>query len=185
MFSFHINYFSFLASLVLPLCIFLSFPNEFEMKHLRAGHDASVEQLTFHQLLSTLTKNQEQLVSTFQLSYSPFGCHNWNVMYFLLQLFILLSVNGFKFIYFFVRRALCKTNLDITDVRCQSYGGTVTTSAIKSPVTTRIKSTSEQFFHTYCQGHVLKLAVGYITNKESTLNGTFNTFKEILLDIVN
>ena len=84
-----------------------------------------------------------------------------------------------------MRRALCKTNLDITDVRCLCYGGTATMSAIKSAVTRRIKSTSEQCFYTYCKGHVLKLAVGYITNKESTLNGTFNTFKEILLDIVN
>ena len=58
-------------------------------------------------------------------------------------------------------------------------------SAIKSAVTTRIKSTSEQCFYTYCYRHVLKLAVGYMASKESTWNVTFNTVSEILLNIFN
>ena len=167
MFSVHINNFTvFLHHQYYHHEFFFVIQNVFEMKHLRAAQNDSVEQLTLLRLFST--KNQEQLFSTFQLSYSPFGCHYWNTMFLLLQIFILLSVNGSKFIYFFVRRALCKMNLDVTDVRCQSFDGTATMSAIKSAVTTRIKSTSEQCFYTYCYGHVLKLAVGYMASKEST-----------------
>ena len=55
----------------------------------------------------------------------------------------------------------------------------------KSAITTHIKGTNGQCFYTYCYGHALKLAVGYMTKNESSLNGTFNTVSEILLNIVN
>ena len=75
-------------------------------------------------------------------------------------------------------------NLNITDVRCSSYGSTTTISGAKSAVTKPNRSPNGKCFHTYCYGHALKLAVGYMTKKEPSLNGIFDAVSEILLNIV-
>ena len=75
-------------------------------------------------------------------------------------------------------------NLDITDVRCQSYDSIAAISEAKSAFTKPIRSPNGKCLYTYCNGHALKLAVGYMTKKDPSLNGTFDTVSEILLNIV-